>query len=138
LKGDENTPRIERFSGITKQIILRFLRELGYSKHYENVHLIHYKVTGIKPDDISYLEDRLYEDFNKLVVVYDRLFGKTLNRKNFINTQQVLLQLLVRHKHHCNLDDFSILKTLERKAQHDEILEACFRELGWSWISKGF
>jgi hypothetical protein len=138
LKGDKNMPRTERFSGITKQIILRFLRELGYSKHYENVHLIHYKVTDIKPDDISYLEDKLYEDFNELVVVYDHLFGKTLNRKNFINTQQVLLQLLIRHKHHCNLDDFSILKTLERKAQHDEILEACFRESNWSWKSKSF
>ena len=76
----------EKFQHITKNHILLFLKELGYSNHYENVHLIHYNFTGIKPDDISYLEEQLLDDFDALTDLYDKQF-KNINRKNFINTQ---------------------------------------------------
>ena len=43
----------ERFKNITKEHISIFLKELSYTKHYENINLIHYNLTGIKPDDIG-------------------------------------------------------------------------------------
>ena len=49
-------------------------KELGFPKHYENVTLIHYNITGKKPDDISYLEDKLLADFDLLVETYDKNF----------------------------------------------------------------
>ncbi len=131
LVGDEKTPNDKRFQNLTKNHVLLFLKELGYSNHYENVHLIHYTFTNIKPDDISYLEDQLLDDFDALTDLYDKKF-KHINRKNFINTQYVLYQLLRRHKHQCNKDEFIILKTIDRKFFHDEVCKNLFEELGWN------
>ena len=131
LVGNFDTPKEERFKNITKNHILLFLKELGYSNHYENAHLIHYKFTRIKPDDISYLEDQLLDDFDSLTELYDKKF-KHINRKNFINTQYVLYQLLRRHKHECNKEEFIILKTIDRKFFHDEVCKSLFEELGWN------
>jgi len=126
---DKDTPREIRFQSITKNHILIFLKELDYSKHYENVHLIHYNFTNIKPDDITHLEDKLLDDFDSLTDLYDKRF-KHINRKNFINTQYVLYQLLRRHRHPCKKEEFIILKTIDRKFFHDEICKTLFEELG--------
>ena len=133
LIGDKTTPKNIRFSKITKEQISMFLKELEFTKHYENINLIHYQMTDKKPDDIGYLEDKLLEDFDILTDLYDKKF-KNLTRKNFINTQYVLYQLLLRHKHPCNKEDFSILKTIDRKTFHDEITKTCFADLGWNHI----
>ena len=121
----------EKFMNITKNHIMIFLKELDYPKHYENVHLIHYNFTGIKPDDISHLEHKLLDDFDVLIELYHKKF-KNIKRKNFINTQYVLYQLLCHHRHPCKKEEFIILKTVDRKFFHDEICKTLFEELGWN------
>lgn len=133
LVGDKNTPKHIRFQNILKEHINIFLKELNYSKHYENVNLIHYNMTGKKPDDISHLEDKLLEDFDILTEYYDKHY-KHIDRKNFINTQYVLFQLLLKAKYPCNKEDFTILKTLDRKTFHDEIMGEIFFQLGWNFV----
>ena len=135
LVGDENTPKRERFKNITKEHISIFLKELSYTKQYENINLIHYNITGKKPDDIGYLENQLMEDFDALAALYDKRFKNSIDRKSFINTQYVLFQLLTRHKHTCKREDFSMLKTLDRQSFHDDICRVLFEELGWNHIS---
>jgi hypothetical protein len=120
-----------RFENITKEHIHIFLKSLKHTKHYENVNLIHYNLTGVKPDDIGYLEDQLLVDFDVLTNLYDQRF-KHLVRKNFINTQYVLYQLLMRHKHPCNKEDFTILKTIDRELFHDEVCKDLFYQLNWN------
>ena len=132
LIGDKTTSKTERFKNITKEHISIFLKELGYSKHYENINLIHYNLSGIKPDDIGYLEDKLLEDFDILTETYDRMY-KDIDRKNFINTQFILYALLVRHKHPCKKEDFSILKTVDRLNFHNDIANQLFQAIGWSY-----
>ena len=134
LVGDESTPRETRFSKITKTQIMIFLKELGYAKHYENTNLIHYRLTGVKPDDITYLENKLVADFEKLVSLYDVMFSD-IPRKNFIHTQCVLFLLLKRHKHKCNKENFSILKTYDRKVMHEYICSQLFMAMGWNFES---
>jgi hypothetical protein len=131
LHGEKDAINEIRFKDITKNHILIFLKELNYSKHYENVHLIHYNFTGIKPDDISHLEDQLLDDFDSLTDLYDKKF-KHINRKNFINTQYVLYQLLRRHRHPCKKEEFIILKTIDRKFFHDYICKVLFEMLNWN------
>lgn len=133
LLGDKKTCKEIRFSKITKEHILMFLKELGFPKHYENVILIHYTMTGKKPDDISYLEDKLLADFDLLVETYDKLFKNKVSRVNFISTQYVLYQLLLKHKHPCKKEDFVILKTMDRKSFHDTIASELFGVLNWSF-----
>lgn len=134
LSGNKNTSKEIRFKKIDKDHIQLFLKELGYCKHYENVNLIHYNLTGIKPDDISYLEDKLLEDFDALTELYDRKYKHKIERKNFINTQYVLYQLLARHKHKCRKEDFTILKTIDRKSFHDSITQDLFSCLGYNHV----
>lgn len=132
LIGDKDTEKEIRFSKITKDHIAMFLKELSYTKHYENVNLIHYNFTGIKPDDISRLEDKLLNDFDVLTETYDTLFKNKIERTNFINTQYVLFQLLQRHKHPCKREDFVMLKTVDRQSFHDKVTAVCFQHLGWN------
>ena len=132
ISGDKSIPKNERFKIITKEHINIFLIDLGYSKHYENTNLIHYNLTGIKPDDIGYLEDKLLEDFDVLTDMYDKMY-KNIDRKNFINTQFILYSLLVKHKHPCKKEDFSILKTVDRLNFHNDITNQLFQAIGWSY-----
>ena len=124
-----------RFSKITRDHVTMFLKETGHTKHYEDVVLIHYNMTGKKPDDITYLEEKLMNDFDALTELYDKKFkiGKKIDRKNFINTHYVLFQLLRRHKYPCKRKDFNILKTLDRKSFHDDITIELFTELGFTF-----
>lgn len=132
LVGDKTTKKEIRFEKITCEHVFLFLKDLKYSKHYENVNLIHYNMTGKKPDDIGYLEHRLLDDFDRLTTLYDKKFRKNIARKNFINTQYVLFQLLTRHKHPCQKEDFSMLKNVDRTTFHDEICKELFEELRWN------
>ena len=132
LVGDKNSPKEIRFSNITKEHVSIFLKELDHTKHYENTNLIHYNITGKKPDDIGYIEDKLLDDFDVLTDLYDKTY-KNIDRKNFINTQYVLYQLLLRHRHPCRKEDFSVLKTIDRKNFHDDICKKLFCILGWNF-----
>jgi hypothetical protein len=134
LEGDKDAPKEIRFKNITKEHINIFLKELEFTKHYENTNLIHYNITGKKPDNIGYLEDKLLNDFDCLTEAYDKKF-KHIDRKNFINTQYILYQLLVKWRHPCKKEDFTILKTIDRKHFHDEVCKVLFQECGWTFIS---
>jgi hypothetical protein len=129
--------RLIRYSKITRNHIMMFLKELKYTKHYENVNLIYFTLTNKRVDDISHLEEQLIEDFKELVSLYDELHGKDkekeLNRKNFMNVQYLLFQLLRRHNHPCKIEDFTILKTIDRKLFHDTICKNLFNKLGWKF-----
>lgn len=134
LIGDKDTPKEIRFSRITRDNVSMFLKELGYNKHYENVILIHFHMTGKKPDDISHLEHVLLADFNLLLETYDKYFKHKIDRINFISAHYVLYQLLQKYKHPCKKEDFVNLKTTDRKTFHDDICAELFEKLGWNFI----
>lgn len=122
------------FENVTKEHVLLFLKEIKQTKHYEDVVLIHHHLTGKPAPDISYLENQLLNDFDVLVDTYDKKY-KNSERKNFINTQYVLYQLLRRHKFPCKKEDFNMLKTVDRKYFHDTVCSELFAEIGWSFTA---
>jgi len=127
----ETKPKEVAFAEITKEHVLLFLKETDHSKHYEDVVLIHTHLTGKPAPDISALENNLLHDFDQLTDLYDKKYRNN-ERKNFINTQYVLFQLLKRHKFPCKKEDFNILKTIDRKYFHDTIMQNLFECLGWN------
>lgn len=135
LMGEKDSSKKIRFSKVTKEHVLLFLKETGHSKHYEDTVLIYHKMTGKKVDDISHLENQLMEDFDKISNLYDKKFKFTgkVERKSFINTQYILFQLLRRHKYACKKEDFNMLKTLDRKSFHDDIVKELFETLGFNF-----
>ncbi len=135
LIGDIDTPKEVRYAKVTKSHIFHFLKETGWTKHYEDVNLIYHNVTGKRLDDISHLEAKLLDDFDVLSNAYDKKYKQSykIERKSFINTQYVLFQLLRRHKHPCREEDFNMLKTLDRKCFLDDVCSQLFQELGWNF-----
>lgn len=133
LNGTRNTTKEVRFAEITLGHVLEFLKRSGHSKHYENCILIHYNLTGIKPDDISHLEDKLMHDFVRLYETYVKVYQGKINRSNFMPAQLILFQLLCRHGHPCRRENFAMIKTIERKQEHDDIIQNLFSRLGWNY-----
>lgn len=135
LVNEEGKTKEEKFKNITKRHINMFLKETGYSKHYEDVNLIFHNITGGKLDDVSHLEEQLLHDFDVLSDLYDKMYLKDnkIDRKSFINSQYVLFQLLKRHKYPCDKKDFNFLKTIERQYFHDQICSELFKELKWNF-----
>ena len=127
----KDMPKEEAFRDVSKEHVLMFLKETGYTKHYEDLVLIHHQLTGQPKPDISHLENDLLQDFDQLTDLYDKHYRNN-ERKNFINTQYVLFQLLKRHKFSCKKEDFNILKTIDRKYFHDSIMQDLFEILGWN------
>lgn len=125
-----------RYSTITRDHIIMFLKDLKYTKHYENTNLIYYMLTNKRVDDITYLEDKLIDDFKKLICLYDEGCNKEkTERKNFLNSSYLLFQLLRRHGHPCKIENFSILKTVDRKIFHDDICKNLFSKLRWKFTN---
>jgi len=128
----EDLPKEVAFQDIQKEHVMLFLKETEHTKHYEDVTLIHHQLTGKPTPDISHLENQLLHDFDQLTDLYDKRFRNNNERKNFINTQYVLFQLLKRHRYPCRKEEFSILKTIDRKYFHDTIMQSLFEALGWN------
>ena len=134
---DTSLPLQTRYEKVTKKHIFMFLKDRGYSKYYEDMNLIYHNITGKPLPDISHLEEQLMKDFDVLSELYDKEYiqNQKITRKNFINTQYVLFQLLHRHKFKCKKEDFNFLKTTERKQFHDEICSNLFGKLGWNFLN---
>jgi hypothetical protein len=128
---DSNNPNI-KYSKVTKDHIRLFLNEIEYSKYYEDLQLIYYKLTSKPCPDINSIEKQLYEDFDRLVEAFLSL--PNIDRKNFLNSHYVLRQLLLRRNIKVPENDLSILKTTSRMRDHDDIYEICCNILGWNFI----
>ncbi len=130
----ENHVEIEKskaFEKVKREHIQMILKDLGYSKHYEDIVYIYNKITGHEIPDITHFENNLLNDFDDLLECYDQTF-KT-DRKNFINNQYVLYQLLRKYKYNCKKEDFQFLKTNDRKYYHDVVCQKLFEILGWNF-----
>jgi hypothetical protein len=134
LVGDQNTAKEIRYRNVELDHVMLFLKELGYDKQYENARYIYSYITGKKYPDLSHLEDQLMTDFDILVNLYIKKFKyeKKIDRKSFMNIHYVFFQLLNKNKYACKKEDFNILKTVDRKAFHDDVFKELFEELGWN------
>ncbi len=115
----------DRSRNITKTHISMFLKKLQDAKHYEDIHLLHMTFKGVVSNNVSRFQSTLLADVDQLTMVYDREFKHwQIERKNFINTQYILYQLLHRQCYPRQRKHFTVLKTLDRKAYHDYL--CCF------------
>lgn len=124
-----NTPE-EVYRKVTKKHIAMFLSETHHNKHYENLSLIasHF---GHTCPDIGKLERLLMEDFRKILFTFETIGN--VNRKNFLNNQYVLYQLLRRRKFPCKKEDFNIIDSVDRLREHDELMARICEKLQWNF-----
>ena len=124
---------------VTRDKIVRFLKELQYNKQSKNVNLIYFDLTKKPIDDISYLEDVLVLDLETLLREYKYVYimpedkSKALDRKNFLNIPSLLFQLLRNRDHPCEMSNFNILKTSSSMKFHNDVTRNLFKNLGWKF-----
>jgi hypothetical protein len=121
-------------ASLTKVHVHTFLAESGKShlaKHYDDINLIFSRLTGEPCPDISHLEESLYADFEAQEVMYEEL--GCLGRRNSLAVAYKLYRLLQRRGFQCTLQDFFVLRTVERRKEHDDILKKVWGALGWEW-----
>lgn len=117
---------------ITRTIIIKCLKDLNCNKHYKNAHKIYYDLKEKMIDDIEYLEHKLILDYREFTSVYNTL---EVDRKNFLNVQYILYQLLMRRGHACDVENFNLPKTKGSRVFHDEVCKKVFETLGWKFIA---
>lgn len=122
----------EKFNNVKKRHIIYFLKELGYTKHYDDYVLIYHNITNKTINDISHLEEKLICDFEKISEKYSSMFT-SLARKNFINIQFILYKLLQRHNYQYDSDDFISIKSADKKMERETICKSIFESLNWEY-----
>lgn len=104
------------------------INDPAIKKYREDIHLIHYQITGVPCADISHLEEKLYAKFDKLEEAF--LTSKDIDRTNILNVQVVLKNLLIMEGFKVNSDDFPGLKTLSRKQEHESLFAYLCQKAG--------
>lgn len=117
---------------VTKDQVYMFLSEKSLSDYYEDLNLIFHMITGEPCPDISKIIDLLYEDFDKLECVLEKI--KDDDRTNSLSVNYKLYKLLQKRGFSCRKDDFYILKTKTKEDEHDEKMKEGWSILGWEWI----
>lgn len=116
---------------VTKTHIKEFLKATGKNKYAEDINLIYFKITGVKPPDITQHESALNAFYDQIEPIYERI--KPPGRVNFMNGQYVLFKLLQKLKYPCTYDDFATLKTRDRVLEHDSFWKQICEELCWTF-----
>ena len=122
---------------VTRNKIIRFLKELQYKKQSKNVNLIYFELTQEHIDDISHLEHVVVDDLETLLDLYKRIYiedeSKVLSRQNFLNIPSLLFQILRNRDHPCEMSNFNILKTSSSMKFHNDVSRNLFEKLGWKF-----
>jgi len=132
---ETETEFFKRHAYITKEHIYLFLSQTKNASFYEDAHYIHRYFTGIPCPNISDIEAKLLEDFDKIEEVFETL--PNTERKSILNSQYILFQLLRKHGKKVRESDFSILKTRDKILEHDLIYSKICEKLEWNFISVG-
>ncbi|AOC55231.1 hypothetical protein LCDVSa147R [Lymphocystis disease virus 3] len=122
-----NAEGFVKYSKITKNHVLIFLKELKYSKQYENVNLIYYVLTN-KKEDVSHLESVLIEDFIKLLTAYE-----SKDEKENLDANYVLVHLLNRRCYRFEKDSFHLNKSGYKLKSHNNLCSKLFKTLNWDF-----
>ena len=95
-------------------------------RHYKDAHRIYHDLTGKRIDSIEHLEVALINDFRSFRNVYDTI---EVNKKNFLNVQYVLFNLLKKLGHPCDKKNFNLPKGDVSRRFHDMICKKVFDKL---------
>jgi len=107
--------------------VRKALRYTRNNEYYNHTVFIHHTITRVQPICISYLHQKLVDDFE----AFQQHFDKThKHRKNIFNYNLILHQLLLRHG--IRNAYIHVHARTSRRVRQDRQCEQIFRELGWN------
>ena len=97
-------------SKVTKKQIFHMLINLGKENQVKHIHLIHYEITGVPPNNIDYLEESLMHDFEVLTDDKLRVAGVKGAKppQRVVSIRQVFYHLLKKNGVACCKEEFGI------------------------------
>jgi hypothetical protein len=137
--GDIKIPKKERFINVSRYNIIVFLDNSEYSSFKKHVFHIHWKLTGQPRNNISHLEEKIIQDF----VIYVNTFfqekgkipGSLGGKKSLVKKQFLFYQLLMKYDHPCSIEDFFIIRSIDRVIEQENSCQETFQKLDWNYTS---
>lgn len=127
----------DKYKAVTINHVKTILRENNYeSKHVDNASYILNQVRGYRTIFIEHLENDVLNDFAKFINAGADILelNKAQNkRKNLFSLNYILYLLLRRRGLQCSIDDFSVVKTIEKRMAYEEVCIEIFNKLEWSF-----
>ena len=125
--------RISRTSEIKPSKVKQYLKKLGYSAYYENIHTIANTISGMPMLKLSpELEKKLKDMFNLIQDPFYR--HKSPKRKNFLSYNYVLYKFCELLGEDDLLVHFPLLKCQKNLHIQDTIWRKICEELSWQYI----
>jgi hypothetical protein len=126
--------RISRTSEIKPSKVKQYLKKLGYSAYYENIHTIANTISGMPMLKLSpELEKKLKDMFNLIQDPFYR--HKSPKRKNFLSYNYVLYKFCELLGEDDLLIHFPLLKCQKNLHIQDTIWRKICEELSWEYIA---
>ena len=101
----------------SREMMYKALGDTGLSDLYENTNLICHIYWGWKLPDVSHLEGKIMDDYDRTQRVYNCLIKK---RSSSLNSQYRLFKHLQLRGHKCCIEDFKLVRTPDILSEHDE------------------
>ena len=123
---------------LTKEHLRNYLDHTGHNKNYKDINLIYQHFTGKScPKILDDLYNKLLEDFEKLVETFIDISKKEdkIDRTNFLNSEYVLYQLLIKYGFPCEEKDFALPRSTKCRVDQEKIYILLCEKLHWSYIS---
>lgn len=125
--------KVETREEVTEERIKGYLKKLKYSKLYEHIPSIIFKICGVPPPQISpKLEAKLIEMFQQIQTPFEKHAPK--GRKNFLSYSYTIHKMLELLKQDHLVDKLPLLKSREKLYQQDVIWKGICYELRWKYI----
>jgi hypothetical protein len=119
-------------TSISKDLMYRALKDLGFSTLYKDIHLICNIYWGWELINLDHLETKILETYDTINEVFESI--KEENRSSSMNTQYELWWILNHLGYECQPSDFKIPKTPGIFEYHElKRREVCER-LEWDFI----
>ena len=115
-------------NGTSRSLMYKALKETGNSDYYDHINVILNEVWRWKLPDVSYLEDRIMEDYDASQRIYELL---PKDRKSSLNSQFRLFKHLRRLGHPCKSKDFRIPTTHDILEFHNTMWSKMCEVLNW-------
>lgn len=121
---------------LKKSHIYRFLSENKYGNYYNDINLIHHRITGEKCPDLSSIEKELFEYHEKYETAYAEIKRRYTDRVSSLNVYFKLYKLLQLLDFPCRKEDFFLLKTQAKYNEHRAMHQLICERNGWKYIDK--
>lgn len=117
---------------VTRQDVMRCLKDRGMQGEYKDAVLIHSLVTGRRVDSIHHLEEILLNNFCAVLDAFSEHYDS--KEASGLEHLQFLLYLLLKHNGHpCTPEDFPSSSDFNSIDMSYDVYSVIFKKLGWEY-----